>query len=153
VVKINYYVGGKRMLKSVELAKILRSNGCKVTPQRLAVYDAFAKSKEHPTAEAVYKKIKPIYPTMSFATVYKSVEILNKLNVIQVLNTGEDSFRYDADTSEHSHIQCTVCGRVDDIRPLQVEQLQEEVAKDTDYEVESQQLYFYGICPHCQKKH
>jgi len=141
------------MLKSVELAKILRSNGCKVTPQRLAVYDALAKTKEHPTAEAVYKKIKPIYPTMSYATVYKSVEILNKLKVIQVLNTGEDSFRYDADISEHSHIQCTVCGRVDDIRPLQVAQLQEEVANDTNYEIESQQLYFYGICPHCQKKH
>jgi len=145
--------GDDSMLKSFELAKILRSNGCKVTPQRLAVYETLAKTKEHPTAEAIYKKIKPIYPTMSFATVYKSVEILNKLKIIQVLNTGEDSFRYDADTSEHSHIQCTVCGRVDDVVPLQVESLQNEVARDTNYEVEGQQLYFYGICPHCQKKH
>ena len=141
------------MLKSIELAKILRANRCKVTPQRLAVYETLAKTNEHPTAEAIYKRIKPIYPTMSFATVYKSVEILNKLKVIQVLNTGEDSFRYDADTSEHSHIQCTVCGRVDDIKPLQVEALRDEVAKNTSYELEWQQLYFYGRCPNCQKRH
>ena len=141
------------MLKSIELAKILRDNGCKVTPQRLAVYETLSKTKEHPTAEAIYKKIKPVYPTMSFATVYKSVEILNRLKVIQVLNTGEDSFRYDADISQHAHIQCTVCGRVEDIKPLQVEALQNEVVKSTNYQLEGQQLYFFGICPNCQQKH
>ena len=141
------------MLKSVELAKILRSNGCKVTPQRLAVYDALAKTKEHPTAEAVYKKIKPIYPTMSFATVYKSVEILNKLKVIQVLNTGEDSFRYDADISEHSHVQCTVCGRVDDVPALNDRSLVVKVEEASGYSIDKHQFYFFGVCEKCRKKH
>ena len=65
-----------------ELAKILRDNGCKVTPQRLAVYDMLSHTTEHPTAEMIYQKVKEQYPTMSFATVYKSVEIFSKLGVI-----------------------------------------------------------------------
>ena len=44
----------------------------------------------------LYNKLQPKFPAMSFATVYKTVEILHDINVIQVLNTGEDSFRYDA---------------------------------------------------------
>lgn len=106
------------MYTASELAKILRDNGCKVTPQRLAVYDMLSHTTEHPTAEMIYQKVKEQYPTMSFATVYKSVEIFSKLGVIQVLNTGEDSFRYDAKTSEHPHIKCTKCGRVNDVSHL-----------------------------------
>ena len=70
---------------------------------------------EHPSAEMLYKTLRPKYPSMSFATVYKTVEILNRLHVIQILNTGEDSFRYDADISEHHHVQCTCCGKVEDL--------------------------------------
>lgn len=89
------------MLTMQELAKLLRDNGCKVTPQRLAVYDMLAHTKEHPTAEMIFDAVKEKYPSMSFATVYKSVEIFSRLHIIQVLNTGEDSFRYDARVDEH----------------------------------------------------
>lgn len=135
-----------------ELAKILRDNGCKVTPQRLAVYDMLSHTTEHPTAEMIYQKVKEQYPTMSFATVYKSVEIFSKLGVIQVLNTGEDSFRYDAKTSEHSHIKCTKCGRVNDVSHLDARAVESLVENETGFKVNGHQFYFYGICPDCQKK-
>ena len=135
-----------------ELAKILRDNGCKVTPQRLAVYDMLSLTTEHPTAEMIYQKVKEQYPTMSFATVYKSVEIFSKLGVIQVLNTGEDSFRYDAKTSEHPHIKCTKCGRVNDVSHLDARAVESLVENETGFKVNGHQFYFYGICPDCQKK-
>ena len=106
------------MLNSQQLSEVLRANGYKVTPQRLAVYEALAATKSHPTAEMLFSVLQPNYPSMSFATVYKTVEILHKINVIQILNTGEDSMRYDADTSIHHHIQCISCGRVDDLNDL-----------------------------------
>ena len=99
------------MLTGMEVAKVLRDNGYKVTPQRLAVYDSLAHTKEHPNAEMLFAQLQPKFPSMSFATVYKSIEILNKLHLIKVLNTGEESFRYDADVSDHQHIQCLCCGR------------------------------------------
>ena len=140
------------MYTASELAKILRDNGCKVTPQRLAVYDMLSHPTEHPTAEMIYQKVKEQYPTMSFATVYKSVEIFSKLGVIQVLNTGEDSFRYDAKTSEHPHIKCTKCGRVNDVSHLDARAVESLVENETGFKVNGHQFYFYGICPDCQKK-
>ena len=140
------------MLTSQKLASVLRKNGFKVTPQRLAVYEALAGTKAHPNAEILYNELRPSYPSMSFATVYKTVEILSHLNLITVLNTGEGSSRYDADVSLHSHVQCTNCGRVDDIGPLSVAVLGQEVAADTGYEVTGQQFYFYGVCPACRKQ-
>ena len=140
------------MLTSENLAGVLRNSGFKVTPQRLAVYEALANTKSHPNAELLYNELRPKYPSMSFATVYKTVEILNELGLITVLNTGEGSSRYDADVSEHSHIQCSRCGRVDDIGPLSVAELDAEVKADTGYEVQGQQFYFYGVCPACNNR-
>ena len=67
------------MLTSQSLAGVLRNSGFKVTPQRLAVYEALANTKAHPNAELLYNELRPKYPSMSFATVYKTVEILNEL--------------------------------------------------------------------------
>ena len=139
------------MYTASELARSF-DNGCKVTPQRLAVYDMLSHTTEHPTAEMIYQKVKEQYPTMSFATVYKSVEIFSKLGVIQVLNTGEDSFRYDAKTSEHPHIKCTKCGRVNDVSHLDARAVESLVENETGFKVNGHQFYFYGICPDCQKK-
>ena len=139
------------MLTGMEVAKVLRDNGYKVTPQRLAVYDSLAHTKEHPNAEMLFAQLQPKFPSMSFATVYKSIEILNKLHLIKVLNTGEESFRYDADVSDHQHIQCLCCGRVDDLR-MDTKAFVHEAEAKSGYTIESQQAYFYGICPECRKK-
>ena len=72
------------MLNNQELTALLRQNGYKVTPQRLAVYEALANTKQHPSAEMLFGTLQPKYPSMSFATVYKTVEILNKLGLIQI---------------------------------------------------------------------
>ena len=129
-------------LTAAELAKLLRDNGCKVTPQRLAVYDMLAHTTEHPTAEMIYNKVKEKYPTMSFATVYKSVEIFSKLHIIQVLNTGEDSFRYDANVMEHPHIRCMKCGKVCDVPHLDAKAIEDKVARDTGFTVQGHQFIF-----------
>ena len=89
-----------------DITALLREKGFKVTPQRLAIYSALSGTKEHPSAEMLFNQLQPHYPTMSLATVYKTIEILRELELVQVLNTGEDSFRYDADTSNHPHIRC-----------------------------------------------
>lgn len=139
------------MLSSKEVAVALRENGYKVTPQRLAVYASLAKTKKHPNAETLFKSLQPMFPTMSFATVYKSVEIMERINLIKILNTGEDSFRYDADVSEHQHIQCTSCGKVEDVHLDNVE-TRKIASEASGYDVEKQEMYFYGVCPACRAK-
>ena len=133
------------------ITDLLRSNGFKVTPQRLAVYEALANTKEHHNAEMIFNGLQATYPTMSLATVYKTIDILHEIGLVQILNAGEDSFRYDADVSEHAHIRCVECGRVDDVFDLDTAKFNDQIQQNTKYRLVGQQFYFYGICADCQK--
>ncbi|SFE75999.1 Fur family transcriptional regulator, peroxide stress response regulator [Thermoanaerobacter thermohydrosulfuricus] len=135
-----------------EAAALLKQKGLKVTPQRSAILNLLRNTKEHPTAETIYKKLASDFPTMSLATVYKTLEVLKNIGLIQELNVGEGSFRYDANTNSHPHLVCLGCGKVEDLDESVLQNLIEEVKKHTDYRLVEQKLYFYGYCPVCQKK-
>ena len=139
------------MLTLNEVTEILRQNKKKVTPQRLAVYAALAATREHPTAEALYKELRPNYPTMSLATVYKSLDAFCEIGIVQELNVGEEAFRYDADISQHPHVRCVGCDKVVDVPIAALPALDKNVSSITGYRVIAQQMYFFGYCPACQK--
>ena len=134
------------------ITSLLREKGFKVTPQRLAIYNMLAATKSHPNAEMIFNDLQTMYPTMSLATVYKTMEILKEIGLVQILNAGEDSFRYDADTSDHPHVRCMKCGQVEDIENIDYRDFLQQVAQGTNYELMGQQFYFYGVCPACKVK-
>ncbi|MDD4503829.1 MAG: Fur family transcriptional regulator [Clostridiaceae bacterium] len=136
----------------VDLIKFLKEKGYKVTPQRIAVYDILKNTKEHPSVDMLYSSLQPVYPTMSLATVYKSLEVFKELGLVQELNVGEDKFRYDANVNQHPHITCTVCGKVEDVDDEMLFDLSEQVERKTGYKLINQQLYFFGYCPNCKLK-
>jgi len=135
-----------------DITYMLREKGFKATPQRLAVYDALKKTKEHPNAEMLFNTLQPLYPTMSLATIYKTVDILAKLDLIKVLNVNEDSFRYDADISDHAHIKCLDCNSVQDIFELKTEGIIEEAERKSGYKIDGKEIYFAGLCPQCTQR-
>lgn len=140
------------LLKPQEVTALLRARGFKVTPQRLAVYEALSQTAAHPNAETLYRQLQPFYPTMSLATVYKALSILCEVGLAQALNVGEESFRYDAKTVRHPHVRCMQCGRVDDIlRELPADKMERQAADETGYEITDHQYYFFGVCPACRK--
>ena len=136
--------------KLLTFAMSLRDKGFKVTPQRLAIYSVLASTKAHPSAEMIFNDLQALYPTMSLATVYKTIDILREIGLVQILNAGEDCFRYDANTQPHPHVRCTCCGRVDDIMDLSTDSLEAQAASETGYQIEAHQYYFFGVCPSCQ---
>ena len=142
----------RTLLTPSEVTDILRRNKKKVTPQRLAVYAALADTTEHPTAETLYKELRADSPTMSLATVYKSLDAFCEIGIVRELNVGEEAFRYDADISPHPHIRCMSCDRVADVPITALPALDKNVASVTGYRIVSQQMYFFGYCPECQKK-
>jgi Fur family transcriptional regulator, peroxide stress response regulator len=135
-----------------DISSILKEKGLKVTPQRLAIINMLRNTKEHPSAETIYKTLSSDFPTMSLATVYKTLEMLKNLGLVQELNVGEGSFRYDANVNSHPHLVCYGCNRVDDLDDSALDDLLGEVSKYTDYLLKDQKLYFYGYCPDCKKK-
>ncbi|MCM8709791.1 transcriptional repressor [Clostridium sp. SYSU_GA19001] len=134
------------------LTEIFKEKKLKLTPQRIAVYKYLKSSKEHPSAETIYKALQPEYPTMSLATVYKALKTLVEVGLVQELNVGEGNFRYDGNICNHPHIQCLSCGRVDDIEGFCFTDLNTSIKQYTDYEVLTNQVYFYGLCKDCKNK-
>ncbi|MFL0194530.1 Fur family transcriptional regulator [Clostridium sp. WILCCON 0269] len=134
------------------LTSIFREKKLKLTPQRIAVYKYLQSTKEHPSAETIYKALQANYPTMSLATVYKALKTLVEVNLIQEINVGEGNFRYDGNVCPHSHIQCLSCGKVNDVEGVCFANLNDQIKNCVDYEVLSNQVYFYGICKDCCEK-
>lgn len=99
-----------------------RDAGMNVTPQRIAVYRALLESEEHPTPEMLFNAVSPTMPSLSLATIYKSLEALRALGLVREVPVVSDSRRYDANLDAHHHLVCERCGSVtdyynDDIAP------------------------------------
>jgi Fur family peroxide stress response transcriptional regulator len=89
---------------------------------------------------------------MSLATVYKTLRTLIEIGLVQEINVGEDNFRYDAKVDTHPHLICKSCSRVDDIENHNFSHINDEAQKITNYKIDDSKLFFYGICPECQKE-
>ncbi len=135
------------MINSTEL---LKSKGLKVTPQRLAIFNVLYNTTCHPSAETIYNSLQETHPTMSLATVYKTLDCFKKNNLVRELNVGEDSFRYDITVDSHPHLICVECHEVSDMESKVLQNIREQISEETNFKLITEQLYFYGICPDCQ---
>ncbi len=133
-----------------DLVRQLRARGHRLTPQRLAVLRTLAESIDHPSAEQVYERLRPQYPMMSPATVYKTIDTLKGMGQILELEFREGANRYDLNIPEpHPHAICTSCGRLVDVDIPELNDLAERTAGATGFQLVRHRLDFYGVCPDC----
>jgi len=132
-----------------QLCEVLRERGLKVTPQRRLIFEALYDSPKHPSADDIYSAVKDAMPDMSLATVYHTINDLVTMGELVELDLGDGKSRYDPLTSEHPHLVCLGCRKVEDIaRDLDcVRLLPEEM---NGYQIERCHVVFYGRCPDCQ---
>lgn len=97
-----------------ELVERCRARGMNVTPQRIAIYRALVEAHDHPSPEALYRRVRPAMPSMSLATIYKALDALVDLGLAQEVSATGDIKRYDANMSRHHHLLCTGCGAIRD---------------------------------------
>lgn len=136
------------------IPEMLRSKGLKVTPQRIAILNMLMSTKEHPTAEAIFKALEPTNPTMSLATVYKTLDSFTEIGLIQELSIDNESVHYDYTTEFHPHIICRKCGHVFDLDidvSNEIDSILDKVSSETEYAVDKEQLFFYGVCESCKE--
>ncbi len=126
-----------------------KSLGLKLTPQRLAIIEYLEGNKEHPSAEDIYNALKPKFPSMSFATVYNTLEILVKKGLIKELNVESTRKRFDPSTHPHHHFFCKRCKKVIDV-DNQINIPVPEQLKGFD--IEDIQIIFYGLCSECKSE-
>lgn len=114
------------MLKSYsidEVKKRIVDAGLKATHQRIVIYSALLSTSGHPTAEKIYEGLRPFNPTISLATVYKTLDALVGVNLIQKVMSDQGSIRYDANIDTHNHIYCTNTNEIIDFEDSELEQL------------------------------
>ncbi|MBS1680164.1 MAG: transcriptional repressor [Bacteroidetes bacterium] len=107
----------------------LKLNGLKVTPQRIAIYEAVVKLKNHPTAENIIDYIKKNHPNISVGTVYKVLDSLVEKNLLKKVKNEKDIMRYDAVLSSHHHLYCSETDRIEDYEDTHLDQLIQEYFK------------------------
>ena len=120
----------------------LRRAGLKLTPQRLAIARELDGDRTHPTAQELYERLLPAFPTMSFATVYNTLDALAKNGLVRTIRLGS-AVRFDPNTSPHHHAVCDACGIVLD--------LPAEPPPETahGFSVRTEERTYRGICSRC----
>jgi Fur family transcriptional regulator, peroxide stress response regulator len=135
-----------------QVVSILKEAGHRVTPQRLAILRELADSTSHPSVETVYAAVKPIFPTTSLATVYKTVALLKELGEAIEIGFGDSSNRYDVRMPKpHPHLVCIQCRRIIDADLEPLSHMTESLSQSTGFRILSHRVDFYGVCPECQK--
>ena len=126
-----------------------RQAGLKITPQRIAVYEILLKSRNHPTVEEIYEEVKSRYPFVSLATVYRTVETLERMGLAKKVCYWGSTARYDANMDEHHHLICTSCGAIKDVYIEGRLDIPEELE---GFKTVGYSINVYGICPNCGGK-
>lgn len=128
----------------------LKERGLKLTPQRLAIFDYLNGNTDHPSAEDIYEAVSRKFPTMSFATVYNTLETLRKRGEILELNIESGRKRFDPNPHPHHHLICIRCKRIVDVHSEF--QLALSSKDRADFEIVGNHVEFYGLCGQCKKK-
>lgn len=131
-----------------ELTARFRTEGRKVTPQRQRIFEALHGNTDHPTAEAVWDRVRADLPTVSLKTVYQTLHELAALGELQSFDLGTGSARFDPNVENHHHLVCTVCGEVHDVE-ADFTGVRVPSGADHGFEVSSTEIVFRGTCPRC----
>ncbi len=136
-----------------QLIAKLRTSEYRLTPQRVELIRLIAASDGHPSASELYNQIKVQFPTMSLATVYKTLDLLKELGEVLEIGLRDDS-HYDGNKPyPHPHLICMKCQKImDGELELAVKNIVQEVEQNFGFQILKHQLDFYGLCPDCQKQ-
>ncbi|MCB0738076.1 MAG: transcriptional repressor [Bacteroidetes bacterium] len=126
---------------------MLREHDLKVTHQRLVIGQYLFENKKHPTAEDVYERIRPNNPSISMATVYKTLDCFVKAGLAQKVGTTEGKTRYDANLDRHDHLYCEESNQIIDFSNEQLHHLVDDYLRTLNiqnFEVSDFQIQING---------
>lgn len=124
----------------------------RMTNQREIILRELKKSKRHLSADELYDIVKKFMPRISLATVYRNLEILSETGVIRKLEISGRQKRFDFDVSDHDHIYCALCHKVDNLNIERKNVDSEQLGVGLGYSITGYRVEVIGICPECQKK-
>jgi Fe2+ or Zn2+ uptake regulation protein len=146
---------------SADVALRVRAAGLKLTPQRLAIVRELIADPTHPTAQELYERLLPVMPSMSFATVYNTLDTLASKGLCSARALAPGASRFDPNMAPHDHAVCDECGMVRDIEPEKQRGSRGSTAargariddvRASGFVVRSVEQIYRGVCEQCAGK-
>lgn len=120
-----------------------------MSQQRVAIYHIVADSREHLTAEEVFRRAKEQLPSIVLATVYNNLNALTDLGLIRRVRVFGQPDRYDGVLDPHNHLICRRCGQLADI---ELGDFLSYIKARTGLDVLSYELNLHYVCDECKSK-
>lgn len=138
------------------LLDALTSRGVRLTSQRRAVVEIIQEAKHHLDAASLLELARQKQPAIDRATVYRTIELLKKLRLIDELDLmhlkGEKHYYEVKTRREHIHLACFHCGRIEEVSNVLFDQLKEQVAQQAGFEIKVTRLEIGGLCRICRSR-
>ncbi len=149
--------------KNIWARERLVAEGLRFTQARRAILSIFSRNSGHLSAEDIYLIIHRVNPSIGFATVYRTLDTLTRIGILQRLDFGDGRARYELVESrekkrQHHHLICLRCGKIIDHQNFTDEEIElikkteETLAKRYNFEIKSHIMHFYGLCEECRKE-
>jgi Fur family ferric uptake transcriptional regulator len=133
------------------LRKTLHDRGMRMTPQRQLVLDA-VRELGHATPEQICKHVQRTAPTVNITTVYRTLDLLDRLGMVRHTHLGHGAPNYSVDPHEHVHLVCHRCGRVEEVPCELLAPLGGTLAAEYGFELDASHLALSGTCRNCLAK-
>lgn len=136
------------------LEEKLRKRHLKITPQRMEILRALEKLPSHPCAETIYRAVRKRHPSVSLATVYKTLETLVEVGEIRVALVSKGKTLYDTRLEDHHHFLCNACGYVEDV-DINLDCLENCAPHQmrSHHKVSRSEVVFHGVCQNCDSSY
>jgi Fur family ferric uptake transcriptional regulator len=136
-----------------------KGEGFRWTITRKAILDLLSRTSKHMSTQEIYDSLLKLYPGIGLSTVYRTLDLLSRMGLVNKLNIGEGKSRYEyrpGEESAHHHLICTNCGRIIDYSDFLDEELlligkiEKNLARKHDFVVKEHNIDFYGLCKDCR---
>lgn len=133
----------------------LKEKGYKLTPQRRATLDTIIEHQgDHLSTEEIYEYVKGKCPEIGLATVYRTLQLLDELDLISKISFDDGCGRYELNTHmddhQHHHLICLNCNAVIEVEVDLLDCLEAEIEKNYNFIISDHKVKFFGLCSKCQ---
>jgi Fur family ferric uptake transcriptional regulator len=132
--------------------KLLSSAGLRNTSQRALILDVIHEGQGHLDADEVYRRARKKRPRLSLSTVYRTLQTLKRLGLVEEVHLDEAHHHYEIKSStEHHHLVCLGCGKVVEFECSMSQKMKEEVSREKGFQVINTEVRMTGYCPSCRQ--
>lgn len=111
-----------------------------------------ADRKDHPTADRVFDAVKDQIPGVSRTTVYRVLELLVRLGIVNKIYQPGAAARFDPTTHPHHHFACSHCNKLIDVEDRSLSAIALPDISHLGFDVDESHVYFRGTCASCRAK-